>query len=166
MREKLQSLAAELVAILKQKNLTVSCAESCTGGMLAEIITSVSGASAVFELGVVSYSSRIKNKILGVKSDTLHTLGAVSAETALQMAENVRLLSNADIALSVTGVAGPEPSENKAVGTVYVALSADNYIYHQKLNIDPKGRDFVRESACEQLLLMAYNFIKNNNESV
>ncbi|MBE6732565.1 MAG: CinA family protein [Ruminococcaceae bacterium] len=166
MREKLQSLAAELVAVLKQKNLTISCAESCTGGMLAEIITSVSGASAVFELGVVSYSSRIKNKVLGVENDTLNTLGAVSAETALQMAENVRLLSNADIALSVTGVAGPEPSENKAVGTVYVALSADNYIYHQKLNISPKGRDFVRESACEQLLLMAYNFIKNNNESV
>ena len=161
MTDKLQSLAAKLVMALKQKNLTISCAESCTGGMLAELITSVSGASSVFELGVVSYSSRIKNKILEVENDTLDTLGAVSQETALEMAQNVQRLSNSDIALSVTGVAGPQPSENKAVGTVYIALSADNSLFCQKLNIAPNGRDFVRKSACEQLLLMAYNFVEN-----
>lgn len=160
MTEQLKTLASEVVSILKENNLTVSCAESCTGGMFAELLTSVSGASAVFELGVVSYSSRIKNKILSVDKNTLDTLGAISAETALQMAQNVRLLSNSDMAVSVTGVAGPEPSENKSVGTVYIALSSKDCLFHKKLSISPNGRDFIRQTATAELLTMIYNFVK------
>lgn len=135
--------------------MTLSCAESCTGGMLAQLITSVSGASAVFELGVVSYSSRIKNQILNVDAKTLDTLGAVSGETAKQMAENVKILSSSDIAVSVTGVAGPTMSEGKEVGTVYIALSSKNGCDVRCHKIEPVNRNFVRHKACEELL----NFI-------
>lgn len=151
MEKQLLELAEKTVKTLKEQRLTLSSAESCTGGMFAELITSVSGASEVFELSVVSYSSRIKNKILCVDENTLSTLGAVSDATALQMAENVRRLSSSDIAVSVTGVAGPSMSEGKAVGTVYIAVSTKNGTSTKLLNIEPLGREFVRQKACEAL---------------
>jgi len=151
MEKQLLELAEKTVKLLKEQKLTLSSAESCTGGMFAELITSVSGASEVFELSVVSYSSRIKNKILGVDKNTLATLGAVSDATALQMAENVRRLSSSDISVSVTGVAGPSTSEGKAVGTVYIAVSTKNGTSAKLLNIEPLGRKFVRQKSCEAL---------------
>lgn len=151
MEKQLLQLAEKTVSQLKSNNMTLAAAESCTGGMFSELITSVSGASDVFELAVVSYSSRIKNKILCVNKKTLDTLGAVSDSTAIQMAENARRISDSDIAVSVTGVAGPSMSEGKSVGTVYIGISTKNGTTAKLLDIEPISRQFVRQKACEAL---------------
>ncbi len=96
----------ELVAILKERGLTVSTAESCTGGLLGKSITDVSGASAVYPGGVISYCNRVKHEILGVDQEILDTLGAVSAPVARQMAEGVRRVLRSDLGVGVTGIAG------------------------------------------------------------
>lgn len=152
MKDKLYKAAEYAVSLLKQKNLKISVAESCTGGMLSSLITSVSGASSVYELGVTSYSRRIKNKLLLVDCETLREYGAVSSQTAEQMSEGILALSGADIALAVTGNAGPDPSENKPVGLVYISLSDRNKTIVKQLNIEPLGREYVREAACLELL--------------
>lgn len=113
--------------LLKQKKMTVATAESCTGGLLASRLTDVSGSSAYVKGGVVSYCNEIKHAVLHVKSNTLAEFGAVSSQTAKQMASNVRLIFEADIGLSTTGVAGPSPSEGKPVGLVYVAVVGKNF---------------------------------------
>lgn len=164
MNNKLYDLAEKTVNLLKLKGLTLSSAESCTGGMFSELITSVSGASEVFELGIVSYSSRIKNKILNVSHKTLDTLGAVSDKTAQQMAENVRILSSSDIAVSVTGVAGPSMSEGKPVGLVYIALSADNLTESKRFHFQIEGREFIRQKACEELFVTVCDFLEKHHK--
>ena len=113
--------------LLKQKNFTVATAESCTGGLLASRLTDITGSSAYVKGGVVAYCNEIKQSILHVKADTLKNFGAVSSQTADQMASNVRLIFDADIGLSTTGVAGPSPSESKPVGLVYVAVVGENF---------------------------------------
>ena len=101
------TLQENVVQTLAKKGLKVATAESCTGGLVSERITRVSGSSEVFDCGICSYSNEIKHKVLGVNEETLSVLGAVSAETAIQMAEGVKKLSNADIGISTTGIAGP-----------------------------------------------------------
>ena len=162
MEKELFELATKTVELLKKNKLTLSSAESCTGGMFSSLITAVGGSSDIFELGIVSYSSRIKNKILNVKNETLEAFGAVSRNTATEMAENVRKLSSSDIAVSVTGVAGPSMSEGKPVGLVYIALSTENYSKAEELHIPPNSRDFVRKTACIHMLNMICNYLKRN----
>lgn len=108
-------------------NFTVATAESCTGGMLSSRLTDFAGASKYFRGGVVAYTNDIKRDILHVKAETLEEFGAVSSQTALEMAANVREIFSATIGLSTTGVAGPEPSEGKSVGLVYVAAVGENF---------------------------------------
>src|SRR5690625_1549638 len=115
--------ADEIVAQLRQRDLTIATAESLTAGMLSSAIADVPGASAVLQGGVVAYNNSIKHRVLGVSADTLAARGAVDAETAKQMAAGVRQRFNADLGVSTTGVAGPDPSEGKAVGIVFIALS-------------------------------------------
>lgn len=112
--------------ILKRKNFTVATAESCTGGFLASTLTDVDGASTYVKGGVVAYTNEIKREILHVKIETLNEFGAVSRQTALEMAKNVRKIFSATIGLSTTGVAGAS-SENKPVGLVYVAAVGENF---------------------------------------
>lgn len=155
MNKEILSLSENAVTLLKQKGLTVSSAESCTGGLLSAYITAVSGASSVFEMGVASYSCRIKHKALGVKEKTLEAHGAVSAETAAEMAEGILKVSDADIGLSVTGVAGPDASEGHMPGLVYTAAATADGTTVKELNIKPLGRNYVREIAvCELLKLL------------
>lgn len=148
MKDYLLVEAEQTVELLKRRNKSVACAESCTGGMLSQYITSVPGASFVFEMGICAYSSRIKQRILGVKSQTLEKYGAVSRHTAAEMALRVRVLSGADIGVAVTGVAGPDPSEGKLPGTVYIALADGKEVKVEKLTIDPVSREAVRKTAC------------------
>ncbi len=117
----------ELVAMLRAAGATISTAESCTGGLVAARITGVSGASEAFKYGAVTYCNDAKNKILGVQKETLDSFGAVSAETAAEMAACVRKIMNAEIGVSVTGLAGPNSGEGKPVGLVYVAVNSDKY---------------------------------------
>jgi PncC family amidohydrolase len=153
--------AEKMVALLKEKNLKIATAESCTGGMVASYITSVSGVSQVFELGVTSYSNDIKNRILNVNAQTLETVGAVSADTAKQMAENVRDLAKSDIGVSVTGVAGPAAQEGHPVGLVYVGFADQNGSFAKVLNIEPQSRNFVREQTVLAVFDTVINYIKS-----
>ena len=117
-------LPSALIEWLRRKGKKVTTAESCTGGLIAEMLTSVSGASDVFDGGIVSYANTQKILLLGVKNETLERFGAVSQETAREMAEGVRVLMGADISVAVTGIAGPGGgSAEKPVGLVYIAVA-------------------------------------------
>ncbi|MBQ3062701.1 MAG: nicotinamide-nucleotide amidohydrolase family protein, partial [Clostridia bacterium] len=108
------------------RGLTIATAESCTGGLMGKRLTDISGSSGCYLGGVVSYANDVKAKVLGVSEETLRNFGAVSAETAIEMARGVRKLTGADIGISTTGVAGPGGgTEQKPVGTVYIGLSAE-----------------------------------------
>jgi len=109
---------------LRDRDLSLSVAESCTGGLLSKLITDAPGCSAYFQGGVISYHNEVKIKILGVSPETLKKFGAVSSNTALEMADGVRRALSTDIALAVTGIAGPESDNSKKpVGLVFIALS-------------------------------------------
>ncbi len=152
----------ELVRILAEKDMTIACAESCTGGLIAELITDVSGASAVFELGVCSYSNRIKKKILGVPSEIIDEYTELSLACAEEMAIGVMRMSGADIAVSTTGVAGPTGgTEENPVGTVYIALAADGAVVSEKKNFNEDGcndRDTIRRRCAEYVLQKALEY--------
>ncbi|MGI6495903.1 MAG: CinA family protein [Kiritimatiellia bacterium] len=119
--------AAKLVSGLVSRSLTLATAESCTGGLIAARLTDIPGASAVFLGGVVAYDNRVKREMLRVPAETLAAHGAVSAETAIAMAEGVRARTGADLAVSTTGIAGPGgATPGKPVGTVHIGLSGGN----------------------------------------
>ncbi len=153
---------AELVDLLKEKRLKIATAESCTGGLIAERITSVPGASAVFDCGIIAYSNEMKKCLLGVKTETLMEFGAVSEQTASEMATGVRRISGADIAVSVTGIAGPDGgSPDKPVGTVCIAVS----ILHRTLSkrfLFNGDRESVREQTAHSALEMVARIAKNS----
>lgn len=132
----LDKCTKDVIKYLYNSAIVVSCAESCTGGMLAQAITSVPGASAIFELGICSYSNRIKEQILGIDKMILNTYGAISSQTALCMAHSVQRLSSSDIGVAITGCAGPDMSEGKPVGTVYCAAVGfgQEIVYNLALN--------------------------------
>lgn len=153
----------ELVAALRAAGATVSTAESCTGGLVAARITSVSGASEAFKYGAVTYCNEAKNKILGVKKETLDSFGAVSAETAAEMAAGVRKIMNAEIGVSVTGLAGPNGGEGKPVGLVYVAVNSDNYSEVTE-NHFSGDRISVRNQAADKALELALRAAKKLGE--
>lgn len=129
------NIETAVVEMLKENRLVLATAESCTGGMISQRITSVPGSSAVFECGIVSYANEIKHRILGVDENDLRTYGAVSEQVAGQMAKGALKLSGADIAVSVTGIAGPgSDGTDKPVGLSYIGLAAsDGTLYVKKL---------------------------------
>ena len=117
-------IEAEVGEVLRKRGLTLAVAESCTGGLLSSLITDVPGSSDYFRGGVVAYSNEVKERVLGVPREILETVGAVSPECARAMAEGVRRLLNADLALATTGIAGPTGgTPTKPVGLVYIALA-------------------------------------------
>ena len=125
MESALEQLSEEVGRSLSAAGLTISCAESCTGGLLTSLLTDVSGSSSYVMGSVVSYSDDVKMRILNVASDTLNTYGAVYEETAREMAEGGRRLIQTDIGAAVTGIAGPGGgSAEKSVGLVYIAVSS------------------------------------------
>ena len=143
-----------LVELLKARGLTCATAESCTGGGIGSAITSVPGSSAVYLGGVISYANEVKSGVLGVSEDALATVGAVSAETAAQMADGVRRLVGADLAVSVTGIAGPDGgSADKPVGLVWFGLSSADGTRTEKA-IFAGDRARVREQAVMHALGM------------
>jgi len=118
------TLEGMIGALLTEKKLTISIAESLTGGLIADRITNVPGSSAYFERGIVAYSNRSKTELLGVPEEVIREHGAVSRETAVLMAEGVRKTSGADVGLATTGIAGPSGGTGaKPVGTVFIAVS-------------------------------------------
>ena len=148
-------LQTALVRELLAKGLHVAAAESCTGGLVAERLTRVPGASGAFEWGAVTYSCRMKEQVLGVSRETLERYGAVSPQCAAEMAAGARRASGAQIALAVTGNAGPDPSEGKEVGLVYVAVSSPALSTVRELRLPARGSDsraYIRELAASHAL--------------
>ena len=158
------SLQNALVAALKEKTLKAAVAESCTGGGVSRAITDVPGSSAVFECGLCTYSNTMKQKLLGVSRETLDKYGAVSEQTAQEMARGARTVSGADIAVGVTGIAGPDGgTDEKPVGLVYIAVDSDAYSRTKRLTLSrghKNDRSFIRSFATMHalyLLLTAAN---------
>jgi PncC family amidohydrolase len=121
--------------LFKKRGLTLSVAESCTGGLISHFITTLPGASIFFEAGVVSYSAEAKRKILGVSSDIILKYGVVSGDTAREMAEKARSLMKTDFSLSVTGNLGPDVLEGKEKGLVYMAVSGEGGTFSKELRL-------------------------------
>ena len=135
----------EVVKLLNEQNKTVATAESCTGGLIAKLITDVSGSSAVFGYGIVSYSNEAKWEQLGVNISTVETYGAVSEQTAAEMAHHARLNGKADIGVSSTGIAGPTGgTEAKPNGTCFIGLSTENKTIVKKISTFSDDRDYNR----------------------
>ncbi len=128
-------LAESVVDRLRAENKTLGLAESCTGGWLSKIITDVSGASAVYNGGICSYSNAVKMKLLGVKEETLALYGAVSEQTAREMAMGAKAALGSDIGVGITGIAGPlSDNTSKSVGLIYVAVAVNNTVTVKQLN--------------------------------
>ncbi len=150
-----ETMQEALVAELRKKKLTISAAESCTGGTFAGMITDVAGSSEVFNESVVTYANEAKMKYLGVKSETLDKFGAVSENTAEEMAAGIRRNTGADIGIGITGIAGPGGgTPEKPVGLVFVGIASKNGVRVKKLNL--KGsREKIRYAVCMNALDMA-----------
>jgi nicotinamide-nucleotide amidase len=146
------TMAEKLVKVLTEKKMTCATAESCTGGGVGYTITGVSGSSAVFWGGVISYDNSVKHGVLGVPEEVLATKGAVSSECAAAMAEGVRRLLKTDLAVSLTGIAGPGGgSVEKPVGLVWFGVTSAFGTMTEK-KIFPGGREDVRAAAVEHAL--------------
>lgn len=150
----------QLVSLLREKNLTVSTAESCTGGGIGHAITAVSGSSAVYAGGVISYTNAVKEKVLGVPAQTLETYGAVSPQTAKAMAEGARALLHTDCGVSVTGLAGPNgDGSGKPVGLVYIGVACQERTDAHEF-LFQGDRDAVRRQAVEAAVELLIEIIK------
>jgi len=145
-----------LIELLTRKKLKISVAESCTGGLLASSITSVSGASKVFNLGLVTYSNQAKIKILKVNKNIIKKYGAVSHECCLAMVNNLSGISKANINVSITGIAGPKGgTKQKPVGLVYIGIKRDAKIQINKCFFKSKKRSSIQKATVEK----AFNLI-------
>ena len=142
------SLEAACSALLRQKGMTLSSAESCTGGQIAQRMTALAGASQVYRGGVVSYWTEMKADVLGVSREILDQYGAVSEQTARAMAQGARHITGADVAVSVTGVAGPDPDERgNGVGLVFIGLDTPEGTFCRRCDFGQRRRDRIQELA-------------------
>ena len=152
-------LEVEIGKLLSARRLRLGLAESCTGGLVGHRITNVAGSSDYFMGGVVSYSYEAKVAVLGVSWDTLHTFGAVSRETVLEMARGARKLFDADIAVSISGIAGPGGgTAEKPVGTTWIALVADGGEWTQKFQFQG-SREENKAASAEAALQMLLDYL-------
>lgn len=151
-----------VVGMLKEHHLKVATAESCTGGLIAKRITDVPGASEVFECGIISYANEIKHRVLGVSEDDLNKYGAVSEPVAKQMAQGALKVSGADIAVSVTGIAGPDSdSTGKPVGLVYIGLADKGNVWVREIRTSRRDRSYNRYVSASNALDMIRLYIDN-----
>lgn len=160
--ERLRNFAMLLLDDAEQARLKIATAESCTGGLLAALFTEIPGSSSVFERGFVTYSNRSKEEMLGVPGDALADYGAVSEPVARMMAEGALKNSRANIAIGITGVAGPGGgTKMKPVGTVHIACARENRaIIHEHLQLGEISRDAIRMAAVETALNLIQMQIK------
>ncbi|OGQ17663.1 MAG: hypothetical protein A3B70_08045 [Deltaproteobacteria bacterium RIFCSPHIGHO2_02_FULL_40_11] len=150
----------KLVRLLKQKRKTLSLAESCTGGWVAKRLTDIPGASLVFQVGVVTYSAKAKQKILKIPAQTLKRYGEVSEQTAFLMAKGAQKISKTDYAASITGIAGPTGgTKAKPIGTVCFALLSKNR-HHIKKVVFHGNRTQIRSQSATTVLELLYRWIK------
>ena len=150
-----------LIRILTKKRLKLSVAESCTGGLLASSITSVSGASKIFNLGLITYSNQAKIKILNINKNIIKKYGAVSHECCYAMVNNLSKISKANINVSITGIAGPKGgTKQKPVGLVYIGVKKGNKIQIKKCLFKSKKRTFIQKTTVKKALDLVFRVVK------
>ena len=150
----------KIVKLLKRKKIKISIAESCTGGKLSSAITSISGSSKVYTMGLVTYSNQAKNSILKVPKKIIKKYGAVSAQCCFSMVKNLNRISRSKICVSITGIAGPNGgTKKKPVGLVYIGINNGNKININKFIFRNKGRSYIQNSAVKKSLDLILDII-------
>ncbi len=151
----------KIINLLKRKKLKIAFAESCTGGMLSSTITSLSGASKVFKLGLITYSNQSKNTILKVPKKIIRKFGAVSTQCCLTMVNNLKKISKSDVAVSITGIAGPKGgTKSKPVGLVFIGIKKANKVSIYKYLFKNKGRSYIQKATVRKSLDLILRIIK------
>ena len=157
----MKKLSRKIVRLLRKKRLKISFAESCTGGLLSSTITSISGSSKVFTIGLVTYSYQSKIRTLKVPKNIIRKYGAVSYETCLAMVKNLSKISKTNISVSITGIAGPKGgTKKKPVGLVFIAIKKNNKISVRKYLFKNKSRLYIQKTAVNKSLGFILSFIK------
>ena len=157
----MKKLSQEIVRLLTKKKLKISFVESCTGGLLSSSITSISGSSKVFTIGLVTYSNQSKINILKVPKNVIRKHGAVSYETCLSMVKNLSKISKTNIAVSITGIAGPKGgAKQKPVGLVFIGIKKGNKTLVKKYLFKNKKRTSIQRAAVIKALNLILIFIK------
>jgi len=147
------NLNQKIVTLLKKKKLKLAIAESCTGGMLSSTITSVSGSSKVFTMGLITYSNQSKINLLKVPKRIIQKYGAVSTQCCLSMTNNLSKISKAEVCVSITGIAGPKGgSKLKPVGLVYIGIKDGKKTLINKYNFKNRGRNFIQKQAVKKTI--------------
>ena len=157
----MKKISQKIVKLLSKKSLKISFAESCTGGLLSSSITSISGSSKVFTLGLVAYSNQAKINILKVPKKIIMKYGAVSYEACLSMVKNLNKISKTNISVSITGVAGPKGgSKQKPVGLVYIGIKKGNMTLVKKYLFKNKKRNLIQRVTVNKALNLILSFTK------
>ena len=150
-----------LIKKLIKKKLKISFVESCTGGLLASSVTSISGASKIFNLGLITYSNQAKIKFLKINKNIIKKYGAVSHECCLAMVNNLSKISKSKICISITGIAGPKGgTQQKPVGLVYIGIKIGKKVIVNKCNFKKKKRIFIQKQTVKKSLNLLLKFIK------
>jgi len=157
----MKKFSQKIVNLLKKKRLKISFAESCTGGLLSSTITSISGSSKVFTLGLVTYSNQSKINTLKVPKKTIMKHGAVSYETCLSMVKNLNKITKTNISVSITGVAGPKGgTKKKPVGLVFIGIKKGNKTFVKKYLFKNKKRSSIQKATVNKALNLILSFAK------
>ena len=158
------SLNKKIVLLIKRKKMKLAIAESCTGGMLSNTITSVSGSSKVFTMGLVTYSNQAKTSILKVPQKIIKKYGSVSVQCCLAMVNNLSKISKSKVCVSITGIAGPKGgSKQKPVGLVYIGIRVGKKVIVNKCNFKNKGRAYIQRQTVKKSLNLLFRLIKQGN---
>ena len=151
----------KIVSLLEKKKLKLAIAESCTGGLLSSAITSVSGSSKIFTMGLVTYSNQAKTVILKVPQKIIKKYGAVSVQCCLAMVNNLKKISKSKVCVSITGIAGPKGgSKLKPVGLVYIGIRVGKKVFVNKCNFKNKGRTYIQKQTVKKSLNLLLRLIK------
>ena len=157
------NLNKKIVSLLKRKKLKIALAESCTGGMLSSAITSVSGSSKVFTMGLVTYSNHAKIDVLNVPRKTIQKFGAVSVQCCMAMVNNLNKISKSKVCVSITGIAGPKGgSKKKPIGMVYIGIKVGKKVVVNKCNFKNKGRAYIQKQTVKKSLNLLLRLIGYN----
>ena len=158
------SLNKKIISLIKRKKMKLAIVESCTGGMLSSAITSVSGSSKVFTMGLVTYSNQAKTSIFKVPKKIIKKYGAVSVQCCLAMVNNLSKISNSKVCVSITGIAGPNGgSKQKPIGLVYIGIKIGKKVMISKCNFKNKGRIFIQKQTVKKSLNLLAQLIKRDS---
>ena len=158
------SLSKKIISLIKRKKMKLAIAESCTGGMLSSTITSISGSSKVFTMGLVTYSNQAKTGILKIPQKIITKYGAVSIQCCLAMVNNLSRISKSKVCISITGIAGPKGgSKQKPVGLVYIGIKNGKKVVVNKCNFKNKGRAYIQRQTVKKSLNLLLRLIKQDN---